>query len=126
MLQTLLKGNGFSSKVFAFSFISLIVAQVLDGLTTRIGLGLGLAEVGSYAMPVLGSYGFWGLMAWKFGLLAFLIALVAGMYLITKRYAPTRLRYVSIILAAGLLIASLGTIQIVISNTEQILGAIHA
>jgi hypothetical protein len=72
-------------------------------------------------MPVLESYGFWGLMAWKFGVLAVLIVLMASMYFLTKKYAPKHLWYVSIILAVGLLLASLGTIQVVACNISQIM-----
>jgi hypothetical protein len=115
-----------SSRLCAYSFVFLIIAQFLDGLTTKIGLGLGLAEVGTYAMPVLGSYGYWGLMAWKFGLLATLGVLVATMYFAVKRYAPRHLTYVSVILTIGCLLASIGTAQVVASNVGQIELALNA
>ena len=115
-----------SSKLCTYSFGFLIAAQFLDGLTTKIGLGLGLAEVGIYAMPVLGSYGYWGLMVWKFGSLSILGVLVASMYFAAKRYAPKHLSYVSLILTIGCLVASLGTAQVVISNVGQIEFALSA
>ncbi len=54
----------FTAKWLAYSYVFLVVAEFLDGLTTKIGLDLGLVEVGTYAKGVLGNYGFWGLMAW--------------------------------------------------------------
>ena len=59
----------FSSKWLSFSFAFLIVGQFLDGYTTKIGLDLGLAEVGTYTMPILAAHGFWGLMALKFSVM---------------------------------------------------------
>ena len=115
-----------SSKLCIYSFGFLIVAQFLDGLTTKIGLSLGLAEVGIYAMPILGSYGYWGLMLWKFGSLAILGVLVATVYFAAKRYAPKHLTYVSIILTIGCLVASIVTAQVVASNLGQIEFALSA
>lgn len=60
----------FSSKWLSCSFAFLLVGQFLDGYTTKIGLDLGLAEVGKYAIPVLDAHGFWGLMAWKYSVIA--------------------------------------------------------
>ena len=115
-----------SSKLCTYSFGFLILAQFLDGLTTNIGLSLGLAEVGIYAMPILGSYGYWGLMLWKFGSLAILGVLVATVYFAAKRYAPKHLTYVSLILTIGCLVASIVTAQVVASNLGQIEFALSA
>ena len=110
----------FSSKWLSFFFGLLIVGQFLDGLTTKIGLDLGLAEVGTYAMPVLGTYGFWGLMAWKFSIIAALGVLYFSLHYIVKRYNPILLNLVIMILTVGCLIGVVATIQVDVSNILQI------
>ena len=85
----------FTSKWLAYSYAFLVVAEFLDGLTTKIGLNLGLTEVGTYAEGVLGNYGFWGLMAWKYSIVAAVGALIFLFYYGVKKYYPTRLKLVS-------------------------------
>ena len=109
-----------SSKWLSFCFGFLIVGQFLDGLTTKIGLDLGLAEVGTYAMPILGNYGFLGLMIWKYSIITALGALYFLMYYAVKRYFPANLSIVTIILTAACLIGVIFTIQVDVSNIFQI------
>jgi hypothetical protein len=59
--KKLVRIPAFNSKWLYYSFAFLVFWQFLDGFTTKIGLDLGLAEVGTYAMVVLGNYGFLGL-----------------------------------------------------------------
>ena len=76
-----IKMPSFSSKWFVGAFAFLVVAEFLDGLTTKIGLDLGLFEVGTYAKGILGSYGFWGLMVWKYSIVAAVGALLFLFYM---------------------------------------------
>ena len=78
----------FTSKWFAYSYVFLVLVEILDGVTTRIGLDLGLSEVGVYAKVVLVSYGFWGLMVWKYSIVFAVGALLFLFYLAVKKYAP--------------------------------------
>src|SRR5208282_3734110 len=96
-----IKISTFTSKWPAYSYAFLVVAEFLDGLTTKIGLNLGLTEVGTYAKGVLGNYGFWGLMAWKYSIVAAVGALIFLFYYGVKKYYPTRLKLVSVILTIG-------------------------
>jgi len=112
--------SAFSSKWLQGCFAFLIFGQFLDGLTTKIGLDLGLAEVGIYAMPVLGSHGFWGLMAWKYSIIAALGLTYFLVYYGVKKYNPARLRIVTASLTIGCLIAVIATFQVDISNILQI------
>ena len=91
----------FSSKWFVCSYAFLVVVEFLDGLTTKIGLDLGLVEVGTYAKGVFGDYGFWGLMFWKYSVVATVGALLFLFYYAVKKYAPTRLKRVSLILTVA-------------------------
>ena len=109
-----------SSKWLFSSFSFLVFWQFLDGFTTKIGLDLGLAEVGTYAKGVLGNYGFWGLMAWKFGAVAAVLSMVYAAYFFAKRYDHRYLNLVTIILTVGCFLASLGSIMVVGSNISQI------
>ena len=119
-LAELIKRPAFSSKWFAYSFGFFITGQFLDGLTTKIGFNFGLYEVGTYARGVLANYGFWGLMAWKYGF----VAVVGVMFLLTywaaKKYSPKYLKYVGLILTIGCFLAGLATVQVVFSNISQI------
>jgi hypothetical protein len=110
----------FSSKWLSCSFAFLIVGQFLDGYTTKIGLDLGLAEVGTYAMPVLAAHGFWGLMAWKYSVIAALGLMYFLVYYGVKKYDPARLKIVTMILTVGCLIGVLTTVQVDVSNIRQI------
>ena len=123
--KELVRIPAFSSKWLYRSFAFLIVGQFLDGLTTKIGLDLGLAEVGTYAMPILGTYGFWGLMAWKYGMIAALGAMYFLVYYVVKKYDPERLNLVTIILTVGCLIGVIVTVQVDFSNFFQIQIALH-
>jgi hypothetical protein len=114
-----------SLKWLSFCFSFLIVGQFLDGLTTKIGLDLGLAEVGTYAMPILGTYGFLGLMIWKYSIIAALGALYFLIYYAAKRYSPANLSIVTIILTAACLIGVIFTIQVDVSNIFQIQTALN-
>jgi hypothetical protein len=109
-----------SSKWLSFCFSFLIIGQFLDGLTTKIGLDLGLAEVGTYAMPILGTYGFLGLMIWKYSIIGALGALYFLVYYATKKYFHANLSIVTIILTTACLIGIIFTIQVDISNIFQI------
>jgi hypothetical protein len=108
------------SKWLFCSFAFLIVGQFLDGLTTKIGLDLGLAEVGTYAMPILGSQGFLGLMIWKYSIIAALGLMYFLVYYGVKKHDPAHLKLVTLILTVGCLIAAAATIQIDVSNIRQI------
>ena len=116
----------FSSKWLYYSFAFLLFWQFLDGFSTKIGLDLGLAEVGTYSMVVLGNYGFWGLMVWKFGIIAAVLGVILADYYIAKRYDPTHLNYVTIILTVGCLIAGLNSVVVVGNNISQIELALHS
>ncbi len=119
------KMPAFNSRWFAYSYAFLVFAEFLDGLTTKIGLDLGLVEVGTYAKGVLGNYGFWGLMAWKYSVVAAAGGLLFLFYYSVKRFAPKRLKYVGIILTVGCLIAGVASLQVVINNIGQIELALH-
>jgi hypothetical protein len=103
----------------------LIVGQFLDGLTTKIGLDLGLSEVGMYAMPVLGTYGFWGLMAWKYSVIAALGVMYFLAYCAVKKYDPKSLNLVTIILTVGCLVGAIATVRVDFLNFSQIQIALH-
>jgi hypothetical protein len=110
----------FSSMWLLYSYGFLIIWEYLDGFTTKIGLDLGLTEVGIYAKVVLSSYGFWGLMAWKYSVIALLGAMYFLIYYTVKKYDPQRLKLVTIILSIGCLVAGVATAQVVISNIHHI------
>lgn len=124
-LTKLIKKPAFSSKWFGYSFGFFITGQFLDGLTTKFGFNLGLHEVGTYAKGVNGLFGFWGLMAWKFSIVAAIAAMFFLTYYGTKKYAPEQLTHVSKILTVGCLLAGLVTAQVVLSNISQIELALH-
>jgi len=125
LIKELTRIPAFSSKWLYLSFAFLIIGQFLDGLTTKIGLDLGLAEVGTYAMPILGTYGFLGLMIWKYSIIAVLGALYFLIYYAAKRYSPANLGIVTIILTAACLIGVIFTIQVDVSNIFQIQIALN-
>ena len=110
----------FNSKWFFCSFGFFVTGQLLDGVTTRIGFNFGLNEVGTYAKGVLADYGFWGLMAWKYAIIAVFGVMFFLTYFAAKKYAPTHLAAVVKILTVGFLLAGLATIQVVVSNVSQI------
>lgn len=112
--------TSFTPKWLHGCFAFLVFGQFLDGLTTKIGLDLGLAEVGIYAMPVLGAHGFWGLMAWKYGIIAALGLTYFLVYYGVKKYNPTRLRIVTASLTIGCLVAVIVTFHVDVSNILQI------
>jgi hypothetical protein len=120
-----IKTSAFSPKWFAYSYAFLVVIEILDGLTTKIGLDLGLFEVGTYAKVILSSYGFWGLMVWKYGIVAAVGAMLFLFYSLVKKYAPSRLKYVNVILTAGCLTAAVASLQVVFNNILQIQIALH-
>jgi len=124
-LENLIKRPAFSAKWLFCSYAFLVAGQFFDGLTTKIGLDLGLVEVGTYAKGVLGDYGFWGLMVWKFSI----VAALGGMYLLiyygVKKYDFARLKIVSKILTVGCLFAGVASVQVVVSNILQIGLALH-
>ena len=124
-LKDLINRPVFSSNWLFCSYAFLVVGEFLDGFTTKIGLDLGLAEVGTYAKGVLGDYGFWGLMAWKYSVVAAVGALLFLLYYGVKKYAHTRLKRVSIILTVGCLIAGMASLQVVVNNIGQIELALH-
>jgi len=124
-LTGLIKRPAFSSKWFAYSSMFFITGQFLDGLTTKFGFDLGLHEVGTYAKGVNSLYGFWGLMAWKYSIVAAIVAMFFLTYYAVKKYAPEQLTYVSKILTVGCLLAGLVTAQIVLSNISQIELVVH-
>jgi len=114
----------FNSKWFAYSYAFLVLVEFLDGLTTKIGLDLGLFEVGTYAKVVLGSYGFWGLMVWKYGIVV-AVGVLLFLFFTMVKYAPAQLKYANIILTVGCLTAALPSLQVVINNIGQIQLALH-
>ena len=116
----------FTLKWLAYSYAFLAATEPLDGFTTKIGLDLGLVEVGTYAKGVLSEYGFWGLMAWKYSIVAAAGAVYFLIYFAVKKYAPTRLRYVALILTVSCLIAGIASLQIVANNIGQIELALHS
>jgi hypothetical protein len=124
--RDLIRIPAFNSKWLYYSFAFLVFWQFLDGFTTKIGLDLGLAEVGTYAMVVLGNYGFWGLMVWKFGIIAAVLGAILTVYYFAKRYDPTHLNYVTLILTVGCLIGCLSSIGVVSNNIGQIGLALHS
>jgi len=111
----------FSSVWIGHAFLFFTFCQFLDGITTKIGLDLGLAEVGIYAMSVLDQYGFVGLMIWKYGILAALGVMIVLTYYAIKHYSLENLQCVSKILFVGILIAGIISLQIVILNSVEIL-----
>ena len=113
-----------SSKWLFASFAFLFLWQFLDGFTTKVGLDLGLAEVGTYAMGVLGDYGFWGLMIWKFGIVAAVLGMILADYYFAKRYDPFHLNYVTIMLTVGCFIGGLQSALVVGNNIGQIMLAL--
>ena len=123
--RDLVRIPAFSSKWLYRSFAFLIVGQFLDGLTTKIGLDLGLAEVGTYAMPIFDTHGFWGLMAWKYSIIAALGAMYFLVYYGVKKYDPERLNLVTMILTVGCLIGVIATVQVDVSNIFQIQIALN-
>ncbi len=123
--ESTIKRPIFSSKWLAYSYTFLVVGQFLDGLTTKIGLDLGLIEVGTYAKGVLGDYGFWGLMAWKYSFVAAVGAVLILFYYGIKKYVPARLKLVSKILTVDCLLAGMLSVQVVVSNIGQIELALH-
>ncbi|MGD0994392.1 MAG: hypothetical protein ABR909_02575 [Candidatus Bathyarchaeia archaeon] len=124
-LTDLIKRPVFSSKWLFCSYVFLVVGEFLDGLTTKIGLDLGLTEVGTYAKGVLGNYGFWGLMAWKYSIIAAVGAMYFLFYYGVKKYDPARLKPVSNILTICCLLAGMVSVQVVVSNILQIELALH-
>jgi hypothetical protein len=119
-IKGLIDRPAFYPKLLFCCYASLVVGQVLDGLTTKIGLNLGLAEVGTYAMGVLSDYGFWGLIVWKYSIIGAMGAIYLLFYYWVKKYYFAHLKVVSLILAVGCIFAFIGTVQIVISNILQI------
>jgi hypothetical protein len=119
--KELIKIPAFSSKWLFGCFVFLMVGQFLDGLTTKIGLDLGLAEVGTYAMPVLGAHGFWGLMAWKYSLIVALGVLYFLLYYVVQKFNPALLKLATVILTVGCLIGVIATVQVDISNILQLM-----
>jgi hypothetical protein len=123
--KALVRIPAFRSNWLYRSFAFLIVGQFLDGLTTKIGLDLGLSEVGTYAMPVLSIYGFWGLMAWKYVVIAALGATYYLVYYAVKKYDPESLNLVIIILTVGCLVGAVATFRVDFLNFSQIQIALH-
>jgi hypothetical protein len=123
--KTLIKIPAFSSMWLFYSYSFLVVWEFLDGFTTKIGLDLGLTEVGTYAMGVLGNYGFLGLMAWKFSIIAALGAMYFLAYYVVKKHDSAYLKPVSKILTVGCLLAGIASAQVVVSNISQIELALH-
>jgi hypothetical protein len=121
----LVKRSVIGPKWIYFSYGFLVFWQLLDGLTTKIGLDLGLAEVGTYAKGVLGDYGFWGLMAWKYSIVASVGAMFFLIYYVVHRYAPTRLNSVCKIMTVGGLLGGLVSAQVVLSNISQLQLVLH-
>ena len=119
-IKGLVDRPAFCPKLLYYCYAFLVVGQVLDGLTTQIGLNLGLAEVGTYAMGVLSEYGFWGLMVWKYSIIAAIGVIYLLFYYVVKKYAFAHLKVVSLILAVGCIFAFIGTVQVVMSNIFQI------
>jgi hypothetical protein len=115
-----------SSKWLIYSYVFLLVAEFLDGFTTKIGLDLGLIEIGTYAKGVLGEYGFWGLVVWKYSIVAAVGAMYFLIYYIVKKHAHARLTHVTIILTVGCIIAAIASLQVVANNIAQIELALHA
>jgi len=120
-----IKRPTFSLKWLYFSIGFLILGEFLDGLTTKIGLDLGLVEVGTYAKGVLGDYGFWGLMTWKYSIVAAVGAMFFLIYYGVRKYAPTHLKRVCKILTLDCLLACTIPAQVVLSNIVQIQLALH-
>jgi len=93
---------------------------ILGWFDDRVGLDLGLAEVGTYAMPVLGTHGFWGLMIWKSSIIVALGLMYFLVYYLAKRHSPAHLKLVTMILTFGCLIGFIVTLQVDVSNILQI------
>jgi hypothetical protein len=74
---------------------------------------------------VLGNYGFWGLMAWKYSIVAVVGTMFFLIYYGVKKCVPTRLKCVSEILTVGCLLAGMVSLEIVVSNIGQIELALH-
>jgi hypothetical protein len=124
-LAELLKKPVFNSKWIYFSYGFLIFWELLDGLTTKIGFDLGLTEVGTYARGVLSVYGFWGLMVWKYSIVASVGVMFFLTYYLVKKYAPTRLNSVCKIITVGGLIGGMVSAQVVLSNILQLQLVLH-
>jgi hypothetical protein len=116
----------FSSMALLYSYAFLVAWELLDGITTKIGLNLGLAEVGIYARGILDNYGFWGLMAWKFVIITALGVMYALIHYGVKKYVPSYLKSISIILSVICFLSSMFTVQVVLSNIAQIQLALHS
>jgi len=123
--KNLIKRPTFSSKWLFCSYTFLIVGEFLDVITTKVGLDLGLVEVGTYAKGVLGNYGFWGLMAWKYSVIVTLGAMYFLIYYGVKKYDPVRLKPVSKILTVGCLLGGMVLVQVIVSNILQIELVLH-
>jgi hypothetical protein len=123
--KDLIRRSFFSSEWLSCSFAALIVGQFLDGLTTKIGIDLGLAEVSKYAIPVLGTHGFWGLMAWKYCIIAALGAMYLLVYYGVKKYDSALLKIATAILTIGCFLAVVATVQVDVSNILQIQLALN-
>jgi len=121
----LIKRPAFSSNWFVYCFGFFIAGQFLDGLTTRCGFVLGLHEVGICAKGVNSLYGFWGLMAWKYSIVAAIVAMFFLTYYLAKKYSTKQLTNVRKILTVGCLVSGLVTAQIVVSNIIQIELVLH-
>jgi hypothetical protein len=121
-----MKRIAFNTRWLGYSFIFLVIGEILDGVTTKIGLDLGSHEVGAFAAGVNGSYGFWGLMAWKYALVAALGAMFCLIYFGVKKKDPKGLPRVSKILTLAGLLAGLISVEIVVSNIIQIEIALHS
>jgi len=122
----LIRISSFNSIWLFYSYVFLVFWELLDGITTKIGLDLGLAEVGTYAKGVLGNYGFWGLMAWKYLIIVAIGVMYVLIYCGVKKYAPTSLKPVSVILSVFCFLASMVSVQVVLSNIAQIQFAFHS
>lgn len=120
-----MKMPAFSSMWLLCSYGFLIVGEFLDGFTTKIGLDLGLTEVGTYSKVVLSDYGFWGLMTWKYSIIAALGAMYFLIYYAVKKYDSACLKIFSKILTVGCLVAGIAATQAVVSNILQIELALH-
>lgn len=119
-LEGLIDGPAFGVKLLFCSYVFLAVGQFLDGLTTRVGLDLGFVEVGVYASGVLDDYGFWGMMVWKYSVLAAIGVVYLLFYYGVKKYDFAHLKVVCLILAVGAIFAFVISVQVVISNILQI------
>jgi len=81
--------------------------------------------VGTYARGVLSVYGFWGLMVWKYSIVASVGVMFFLTYYLVKKYAPTRLNSVCKIITVGGLIGGMVSAQVVLSNILQLQLVLH-